>query len=147
MSRRRPAVVAALALLAAACTRSGREVVLTEKAPPPIGPYSQAVRVGGTLWVSGQLGIDPETRQLVVGGVGTQTQQAMANVEAILAAAGYSLADVVFVQLFLDDIDDYGAVNGIYRGYFPSAAPARAAVEVADLPLDAKVEIVVVASR
>jgi 2-iminobutanoate/2-iminopropanoate deaminase len=144
----RPApVVAALCLALAACARSDREVILTKKAPPPIGPYSQAVRVGQTLYVSGQLGIDPETRQLVAGGVATQAQQAMKNVEAILAAAGCSFSDVVQVQIFLEDMDDYGAVNGIYRTFFPAAAPARAAVEVAGLPLDAKVEILVVAVR
>jgi len=144
----RPApVVAALCVALAACARSDREVILTEKAPPPIGPYSQAVRVGATLYVSGQLGIEPGTRQLVAGGVATQTQQAMKNIEAILSAAGFSFADVVQVQIFLEDMDDYGAVNGVYRGYFPQAAPARAAVVVAGLPLDAKVEILVVAVR
>jgi 2-iminobutanoate/2-iminopropanoate deaminase len=139
--------IMALCLTLGACARTDREVILSEKAPPPIGPYSQAVRVGSMLYVSGQLGIEPETRQLVAGGVATQTQQAMKNIEAILSAAGFSFADVVQVQIFLEDMDDYGAVNGVYRGYFPQAAPARAAVEVAGLPLDAKVEILVVAVR
>ena len=138
---------ASLCLGLVACARTDREVILTDKAPPPIGPYSQAVRVGDTLYVSGQLGVDPETRQLVAGGVGTQTQQAIKNIEAILAAAGFTLADVVQVQIFLADMDDYGAVNAVYRGYFPEAPPARAAVEVDELPLDARVEIVVVARR
>ena len=140
-------VVLTVALVLAACARGGREVILTEKAPPPIGPYSQAVRVGDMLYVSGQLGIDPVTRQLVTGGVATQTQQAMKNIEAILAAAGCSFSDVVQVQIFLEDMDDYGAVNGVYRTFFPENPPARAAVEVAGLPLDAKVEILVVAAR
>lgn len=140
-------VVAALLLTLAACSRSDREVILTEKAPPPIGPYSQAVRVGDTLYVSGQLGIAPESRQLVEGGVATQAQQAMKNIEAILAAAGFVFSDVVQAQIFLEDMDDYGAVNGVYRTFFAQNPPARAAVEVAGLPLDAKVEILVVAIR
>ena len=144
----KPATVAAvLCLMLAACARTDREVSLTEKAPAPIGPYSQAVRVGDALYVSGQLGIAPESRQLVEGGVATQAQQAMKNVEAILAAAGFAFADVVQVQIFLEDMDDYGAVNGVYRTFFTENPPARAAVEVAGLPLDAKVEILVVAVR
>jgi 2-iminobutanoate/2-iminopropanoate deaminase len=145
---KRASVLLVGALLAvASCGGKQREVVLTENAPAPIGPYSQAVRIGTTLYVSGQLGIDPASGQLVGGGVGPQTQRAMENVGAILSAVGYSFADVVQVQIFLEDMDDYGTVNGIYRGYFPSDAPARAAVEVAELPLEAKVEILVVASR
>ena len=136
-----------LCLTLAACARSDREVILTAKAPPPIGPYSQAVRIGNMLYLSGQLGVDPEPRQLVAGGVATQTQQAMKNIDAILSAAGFSFSNVVQVQIFLEDMDDYGAVNGVYRTFFPEAVPARAAVEVAGLPLDAKVEILVVASR
>jgi 2-iminobutanoate/2-iminopropanoate deaminase len=138
---------AGLCLYAAACARADREVILTDAAPAPIGPYSQAVRVADTLYVSGQLGIAPGSRALVEGGVATQTQQAMKNVGAILAAAGFTFADVVQVQLFLEDMDDYGAVNGIYRTFFHENPPARAAVEVADLPLDAKVEVLVVAVR
>ena len=140
-------LAAAVLAIAAACSRSGREVILTEKAPAPIGPYSQAVRVGDTLYVSGQIGIAPGSRQLVDGGVATQAQQAMKNIEAILAAAGFAFADVVQVQIFLEDMDDYGAVNGVYRTFFAENPPARAAVEVAGLPLDAKVEILVVAVR
>lgn len=146
MNGRRLLAAASLAL-AAACARPDREVILTERAPAPIGPYSQAVRVGDALYVSGQLGIAPESRQLVEGGVATQAQQAMKNVEAILTAAGFAFADVVQVQIFLEDMDDYGAVNGVYRTFFTGDPPARAAVEVAGLPLDAKVEILVVAVR
>jgi len=146
MSARRLVAFAALLALAA-CSRPDREVILTKDAPAPIGPYSQAVRAGAMLYVSGQLGIDPATGELAPGGVGPQTQQAMKNVEAILSGAGYSFADVVQVQVFLEDMDDYATMNGIYRGYFPERAPARAAVEVAGLPRDAKVEILVVAMR
>jgi 2-iminobutanoate/2-iminopropanoate deaminase len=138
---------AALCLAACACARADREVILTDKAPAPIGPYSQAIRVGDTLYLSGQIGIAPGSRTLVEGGVATQAQQAMKNVEAILTASGFTFADVVQVQIFLEDMDDYGAVNGIYRTFFTADPPARAAVEVAGLPLDAKVEILVVAVR
>lgn len=146
MRRRRLVVVGGLLALAA-CTRAGREVVLTKDAPAPIGPYSQAVKVGGTLYVSGQLGIDPTTAQLVPGGVVAQAHQALKNLDAILKAAGYSLDDVVQVQVFLEDMDDFGPVNGAYRAYFTKALPARAAVEVAGLPMDAKVEILAVAMK
>lgn len=144
----KPAPMAAVLCLAlVACARSDREVILTDKAPAPIGPYSQAVRVGDALYVSGQLGIAPGSRQLVEGGVATQAQQALKNVEAILTAAGFAFSDVVQAQIFLEDMDDYGAVNGVYRTFFAENPPARAAVEVAGLPLDAKVEILVVAVR
>ena len=141
-------IAAAAALVAlASCSRSGREVVLTKDAPAPIGPYSQAVKAGGMLYVSGQLGIDPATGQLVPGGVVAQAHQALKNLGAILQAAGYSFDDVVQVQVFLEDMDDFGLVNGAYRAYFTKALPARAAVEVAGLPMDAKVEILAVATK
>jgi 2-iminobutanoate/2-iminopropanoate deaminase len=141
------ALAAAGVLLVAACARSGRETILTKDAPAPIGPYSQAVRVGAMLYVSGQLGIDPATGQLVQGGVVAQAHQALKNLGAILAAAGYTFDDVVQVQVFLEDMHDFGVVNGAYRSYFTKALPARAAVEVAELPMDAKIEILAVASR
>jgi len=138
---------AALALLLAGCAPGfEREVITTDRAPAPVGPYSQAVRVGDTLYLSGQVGLDPETGRLV-DGTHQQTRQALQNCKAILEAAGFALADVVQVQVFLDDIADYPVVNTVYAGYFPQAPPARAAVEVADLPLDAKVEVLMTAVR
>ncbi len=120
--------------------------IFTDTAPAPIGPYSQAVRVNDTLYVCGQLGIDPRTRTLVESGDASQMRQAMTNVAAILAA-GYSLADVVQTQILLSTMDDWGVVNGIYSSFFAAVPPARAVVEVTGLPLDAKVEVVVVAIR
>jgi 2-iminobutanoate/2-iminopropanoate deaminase len=146
MNHRRKVLLLPL-LIAAACAKTGREAILTNDAPAPIGPYSQAVRVGGALYVSGQLGIDPATAQLVPGGVVAQAHQALKNLSAILQAAGYSLDDVVQVQVFLEDMDDFGPVNGAYRAYFTKALPARAAIEVAGLPMDAKVEILAVAVK
>ncbi len=140
-------VLVAGVIALAACARAGREVILTKDAPAPIGPYSQAVKVGGVLYVSGQLGIDPATAQLVPGGVAAQAHQTLKNLSAILQAAGYSFDDVVQVQVFLENMDDFGLVNGVYRAYFTKALPARAAVEVAGLPMDAKVEIVAVAMK
>jgi 2-iminobutanoate/2-iminopropanoate deaminase len=137
----------AVVLAIAACAKSGREVILTKNAPAPIGPYSQAVRVGKALYVSGQLGVDPATGQLVQGGVVAQAHQALKNLGAIIAEAGYTFDDVVQVQVFLEDMHDFGAVNGAYRAYFTSALPARAAVEVGRLPMDAKIEVLAVASK
>jgi 2-iminobutanoate/2-iminopropanoate deaminase len=146
MRARRLVQVMALALVAS-CARSDREVILTRNAPQPIGPYSQAVRVGRTLYVAGQLGVDPATNQLVQGGVVAQAHQALKNLGAILDAAGYSFDDVVQVQVFLEDMHDFGVVNGAYRSYFTTALPARAAVEVSELPMDAKIEILATAAR
>jgi 2-iminobutanoate/2-iminopropanoate deaminase len=146
MKRGRLALLGTLVGLAA-CAKSGHEAVLTKDAPAPIGPYSQALRVGGTLYVSGQLGIDPASGALVQGGVVAEAHQALKNLGAILAAAGYGYDDVVQVQVFLDDMKDFGLVNGAYRSYFTKVLPARAAFEVRRLPLGAKIEILAVAAR
>lgn len=142
-----------LTLLAAgclfvACSRGDREAITgAPGAPPAIGPYSQAVRVGDTLYLAGQIGIDPETGAFVPGGIGPQTRQALENCRAVLEAAGFTLADVVQAQVFLEDIDDFAAMNEVYATYFPQAPPARATVEVDELPRDAKVEIMLTAVR
>ncbi|HVS17245.1 MAG TPA: Rid family detoxifying hydrolase [Planctomycetota bacterium] len=117
------------------------------RAPAPVGPYSQAVRVGDTLWLAGQVGVDPDTGALVEGGVGPQTARALANLAAVLEAAGMGLADLVEVQVFLADIDDFAAMNAIYAATLPVPAPARTTVGVAALPLGAAVEIRAVAVR
>lgn len=143
----RTALTLVMILFLAACGGSAdREVIATDRAPAAIGPYSQAVRVGDTLYLSGQLGIDPASGTLL-DGTHQQTRQALQNCKSLLEAAGFTLEDVVQVQVFLDDIADYPVVNTVYAGYFPSSPPARAAVEVADLPLDAKVEILMTADR
>lgn len=133
-------------LLAAGC-RPAHEVVTTKNAPAAIGPYSQAVRAGNTLYLSGQLGLEPATGALAPGGVAPQTRRALENCKAVLAAAGFTMADVVQVQVFLEDIDDYAAMNAVYAGYFPDRPPARAAFEVGELPRNAKVEILMVAMK
>ncbi len=143
--------LAAMALLlgamGCATAPAAREVIASDKAPTAIGPYSQAVRLDDTVWLSGQIGIDPATGQLVPGGVEAETRQVLENCKAVLAAAGLTLADVVQAQVFLADMADYARVNAIYATYFPAAPPARAAVQVAALPRGARVEILLTAAR
>lgn len=124
-----------------------RQAIQTEAAPAAIGPYSQAIQAGNTLYLSGQLGLDPATGKLAEGGVGAQSRQALANVGAILAAAGFGLEDVVQVQVLLTDINDFGAVNAVYEEFFKPPYPARAAYAVAALPAGGSVEIVVSAQK
>ncbi|MDP1828427.1 MAG: RidA family protein [Archangium sp.] len=118
-----------------------RDVIHSEKAPKAIGPYSQAIRSGNTVYLSGQIPLDPATGELVPGDVSAQTQQVMSNLEAVLAAAGCTFANVVRCGIFLTDLADFGKVNEIYGRYFPANPPARATVQVAALPRGAKVEI------
>ena len=134
-------------LLSCAQPQIEREVIQTDDAPAAIGPYSQAVRVGNTLYLAGQIGLEPATGQLVAGGIEAQTHQALRNIQAILAAAGFSLADVVQVQAYLADLDDYAAFNAVYATYFGDSPPARAVVEAARIPRDARVEIMATAVR
>jgi 2-iminobutanoate/2-iminopropanoate deaminase len=115
-------------------------------APRAIGPYSPAVRVGQLLFVSGQIPIDPATGSIVAGDVHAQTRRVMDNVGALLAAGGLSFADVVRTTVFLTDLNDFSAVNDAYGAYFSAAPPARATVQVARLPRDARVEIDAIAS-
>lgn len=124
-----------------------RRVIATDGAPPALAAYSQAIQVGNTVWVAGQLGMDPKTRELAPGGIEAEVRQALENGKAILAAAGYTLADVVQVQVLLADIDDYAAMNQVYVTYFPKDPPARAAYAVAALPRGAKVEILMTAAK
>ena len=121
-----------------------RIVIRTENAPAPVGPYNQAIAASGeTLFVAGQIAIDPKTNQLIPStDVSQQTEQVMANLSAILEAAGASFNDVVKTTVFLKDMNDFVAVNAVYAKYFDEAtAPARACVEVARLPKDVLVEI------
>ena len=123
-----------------------RVAVSTESAPKAIGPYSQAVRAGSLLFVSGQIPIDPLTGSLVEGDIAAQTRRVLQNVGAILEAAGASFGHVVRTTVFLADMDDFAAMNEVYGTCFTSPAPARATVQVARLPRDARVEIDVIAS-
>jgi 2-iminobutanoate/2-iminopropanoate deaminase len=122
-----------------------RQAVSTPSAPAAIGPYSQAIRAGNLLFLSGQIPIDPKTSNLVAGGIEAQTRQVFSNIGEILKAAGASFDDVVSVGVFLADMNDFAKMNDIYATYFSSPAPARATVQVARLPKDCLVEIQVTA--
>jgi len=122
-----------------------KEIVATERAPRAIGPYSQAVRSGNFLFASGQIPIDPATGEFVAGGITEQTEQVMRNVSAILEAAGADLQKVVKTTVFLADMDDFTAMNEVYGRFFGEDPPARATVQAARLPRDARVEIEAIA--
>lgn len=119
----------------------GREIVVTDKAPRAIGTYSQAVRAGGLVFLSGQIALDPATMELVEGGAEVQVRRVFENLKAVCEAAGGSLADVVKLTVYLTDLDDFGTVNRVMGEYFSEPYPARAAVGVAALPRGACVEI------
>jgi 2-iminobutanoate/2-iminopropanoate deaminase len=123
-----------------------KQVVATKAAPSAIGPYSQAIKVNGLVFCSGQIPLDPETMEMVGGDdVAAQTKQVMANLSAVLEAAGSSLDKVVKTTIFLQSMADFAAVNEVYGGFFNEQPPARATIEVAALPKAAKVEIEAVA--
>ena len=118
-----------------------RIAITTSGAPPAIGPYSQAVRSGDLLFVSGQIPLDPATGQLVEGDVTAQTHRVLASLDAVVRAAGATLGDVVKTTVYLADMNDFVAMNRVYATWFADPAPARAAVQAARLPKDAQVEI------
>jgi 2-iminobutanoate/2-iminopropanoate deaminase len=122
-----------------------KEIITTDKGPKAIGPYSQAVRANGFVFVSGQIPIDPATSDLLVGDIGQQTTRVLDNLKAILEAAGSSLDKAVKVSVFLRDMSEFGGMNAVYAKYFPKDPPARATVQVARLPKDVGVEIDVIA--
>ena len=124
-----------------------KKIISSEGAPKAIGPYSQAVQVGNTLYLAGQIAIDPETGKMSKGDIEAQTHRVLKNIQAVLNTAGYSLDDVVKSQVFLTDLNSYQTMNGIYAEYFTNKPPARAVVEVSRLPLDALVEIMVTAVK
>lgn len=126
-------------------TSQSPQAVVTDRAPEAIGPYSQAIRAGNTVYLAGQIALDPETGEMVEGGIETETHQVMQNLEAVLGAAGLELRHVVQSQVFLVDLNDFGAVNQVYGEYLRAPYPARATVEVAGLPRGALVEIQMVA--
>jgi len=123
-----------------------KSAVTSDRAPTAIGPYSPAIRAGQLLFVSGQIPLDPATGQMVAGDVAAQTKRVLDNVGALLDAAGRSYADVVRTTIFLIDMNDFAAVNEVYGHYFTEPFPARATVQVARLPKDARVEIDVIAT-
>jgi 2-iminobutanoate/2-iminopropanoate deaminase len=117
------------------------EQILTQHAPAPIGPYSQAIQAGNELYCSGQIPLDPRTGELVGGDAATQAERVIENIGAVLCAAGYLYADVVKTTLFLIDMNDFAAVNTVYEKYFGATKPARSTVAVSALPRGARVEI------
>jgi 2-iminobutanoate/2-iminopropanoate deaminase len=123
-----------------------RQAVSTPSAPAAIGPYSQAIKTGSLLFVSGQIPIDPATGNLVDGDIAAQTHRVFQNIAGILTAAGATLDHVVRTTVYLADMNDFAAMNAVYATYFSSPAPARATVQAARLPKDSRVEIDVIAS-
>ena len=124
-----------------------KTIIVTDQAPAAIGVYSQGIRVGNTIYVSGQLGLDSQTGELAGDDLESQVRQAIDNIETILSAEDYGLEDIVSVDVFLDDLDNYSEFNSIYIDYFTQDFPARMVVEAARIPLDAKIEIKVIAAR
>ena len=123
-----------------------KKIIYTDKAPAPIGPYSQAVLMGNTLYTSGQIALDPQTMQLVLTDIETETRQVMENMKALLQAAGATFENVVKTTIFLMDMNDFAKINGIYGSYFDEkTAPARETVQVAGLPKGVNVEISMIA--
>ena len=123
-----------------------KQAIASANAPKAIGPYSQAIRAGHLVFLSGQIPLDPETGTIVEGDVAAQTRRVMDNLAAVLAAAGLSFAHVVRTTIFLADMNDFSTVNEVYGKYFAEPYPARATVQVARLPRDVRVEIDVIAS-
>ncbi len=124
-----------------------KQIIHTADAPAPIGPYSQAIRMGNTVYTSGQIAIDPKTSQLVSGSIAEETHQVMRNMEAVLKAAGLGFNQVLKSTIFITDMDDFGAINEVYGSYFDAdTAPARETVQVARLPKNVRVEISMIAA-
>lgn len=123
-----------------------RETIHTDLAPAAIGPYSQAIRSGNFIFTSGQIPLDPATGVLVAGDIKTQTHRVFANLQAVLAAAGMTLGNVVKATVFLRDMNDFQSFNAVYGQYLSEVKPARSTVQVARLPLDAAVEIELIAA-
>jgi 2-iminobutanoate/2-iminopropanoate deaminase len=122
-----------------------KKIISTSDAPAALGPYSQAVRVGSTIYCAGQIPLDPKSGQIVSGGVDVQTRRVMDNITAVLLAEGLTLDHVVKTTIFLMDLNDFQMVNEIYGSYFKQQPPARSTVQVAGLPKGARVEIEVIA--
>ena len=123
-----------------------KDIILTDKAPKPIGPYSQAVKCNGFLFASGQVALDPRTNEFTAGDIRQQTERIMENIKGLLEASGANLHHVVKTTVFLKDMNDFAAMNEVYGKYFTAAPPARSTVQVARLPKDALVEIEVIAA-
>jgi 2-iminobutanoate/2-iminopropanoate deaminase len=123
-----------------------KDIVLTDRGPKPIGPYSQAIKANGFLFASGQIALDPHSNEFVAGDIRQQTERVMANIKGIVEASGSNLGHIVKTTVFLKDMNDFAAMNEVYGKFFAVAPPARSTVQVARLPKDALVEIEVIAS-
>ncbi len=124
-----------------------KSIIYTKNAPSPIGPYSQAVKAGNMLFVSGQIAIDPETGELIEGSIEEETKRVMKNIEALLKTSGFTFAEVVKTSIFLSDMKHFSVVNGIYGSFFTTDFPARETVAVLGLPKNVNVEISVIAYK
>ncbi len=124
-----------------------KRIIHTSNAPAAVGPYSQAVEAGGTLYISGQIPLDPATGKLVAGGISQQTEQVLKNIGAILETAGYAYEDVVKSTCLLSDMANFKAMNEVYAGYYSADQPARAAFAVKELPLGVLIEIETIAVK
>jgi 2-iminobutanoate/2-iminopropanoate deaminase len=122
-----------------------KQIIATDRGPKAIGPYSQAIKANGLIFISGQVCIDPATQQLVEGDISVQTERVMENLKGIVEAAGSSMDKALKTTVFLSDMGDFAAMNAVYGKYFGEAPPARATVQVARLPRDVKVEIELIA--
>jgi 2-iminobutanoate/2-iminopropanoate deaminase len=124
-----------------------KQIIYTANAPAPIGPYSQAIKIGNMLYTSGQIAINPKTNELVLSSIEEETQQVMQNIKAILDECGMTFENIIKSTIFISDMNDFGAINQVYGSYFnPETAPARETVQVACLPKNVNIEISVVAS-
>lgn len=138
-------VLAGFLTLAGTAPAQEKKVISSPNAPEAIGPYSQAIRAGKTVYLAGQIAIDPKTKQVVNGTIEEQTKLVLENLKAVLAADGLTMDNVVSTSVFLKDLNEFGKMNEVYGTYFKTAPPARATVEVARLPRDVKVEISAIA--
>jgi 2-iminobutanoate/2-iminopropanoate deaminase len=124
-----------------------KQIIYTANAPAPIGPYSQAIKIGNMLYTSGQIAINPKTNELVLSSIEEETQQVMQNIKAILDECGMTFENIIKCSIFISDMNDFAAINQVYGSYFnPETAPARETVQVACLPKNVNIEISVVAS-
>jgi len=126
-------------------SKKSMEVIKTDKAGPPVGPYSQAIKAGGFIFVAGEKGMDPVTKRIVPGGIEPETKRTLENIKAILEEAGSGMNRVVSTFVFMTDLNDFSKMNEIYAGYFKDHPPGRTTVEVKSLPAGAHVEITVTA--
>lgn len=124
-----------------------KQIITTEAAPAPIGPYSQAVMVNGTLYLSGQIPIDPATSLVIIGDIEAETRQVMENIKGILTAYGLDLSNIVKTTIFIRNMGDFARINAVYSSYFSKDFPARETVEVSRLPKDVQIEISCIAVK